>query len=241
MPDCYKAEWEANADWLRFAFHAKQEFPDYPYINARYEDIYQDYTAIHNEVARFAGEACWSASFVMHWGAISKAGCKALKACGVKFISPHVGEKRPYTGDPSVLPYGHAARLLQNRQPEAGLFTRNTQNKAITSSITSYNFVSQHVFDEQLKGRNASILDEETGLRFRTFGGGPCLNLYDQDGIREKLAVLNGQEFIGVAVHEQYFYPDYYNYIPDYAERVHLMAQLLHDYGYRFITTDEMK
>lgn len=241
MPDCYKAEFEANVDWLRFAFHAKQEFPDYPYPNARYEDLYADYKLIHGEVKRFAGEACWSDSFVMHWGAVSKEGCKALKDCGVRLLSPSVGEKHEYTGDPTCLPYGHAARLLQNRHPETALFTRNSANKAISSSIASHNFVKRQVFDEKLFGRNASILDEETGLRYRTFSGGPCLNLYDQDGIREKLTALNGNEFIGVAVHEQYFYPDYYAYIPDYAERVYLMAQLLHDFGYRFITTDEMK
>ena len=97
MPDCYKAEFEANADWLRFAFHAKQEFPDYPYPNARYEDLYADYKLIHGEVKRFAGEACWSDSFVMHWGAVSKEGCKALKDCGVRLLSPSVGEKREYT------------------------------------------------------------------------------------------------------------------------------------------------
>ena len=30
MTDAYKAEFEANSDWLKFAFHAKEEFPDYP-------------------------------------------------------------------------------------------------------------------------------------------------------------------------------------------------------------------
>ena len=37
MTDAYKAEFEAASDWLKFAFHARQEFPDYPYINANYD------------------------------------------------------------------------------------------------------------------------------------------------------------------------------------------------------------
>lgn len=240
MPDIYKAEFQAASDWLRFAFHAKQEFPDYPYVNASYEDVKNDYYEIYNEVVRFAGETSWSLAVVPHWLPISKEGCKALADCGVKFMSPSYGDKVPYDGDPTVLPYGHAARLLQNRKPETGLFTRRTKNKAIAASIAGHNHVSQEQFDK-LFGHNVSILDEETGMRFRNIGGGPCVNLNTCNDIREHLAQLNGNEYIGVGNHEQYFYDDYYNYIPDIAERIYTVAEVLHGYGYRFITADEMK
>lgn len=39
MLNCYKSEFEKSSDWLKFAFHAKQEFPDYPYINAKYNAL----------------------------------------------------------------------------------------------------------------------------------------------------------------------------------------------------------
>ncbi len=240
MPDCYKAEFEANADWLRFAFHAKQEFPDYPYVNATYEDVKNDYEDIHREVVRFAGEGSWSLAVIPHWLPISKAGCQALVDCGVKFMSPSVGIKSEFTGDDSVLPYGHAARLRQNRQPETGLFTRPTKNTAISASIAGYNHVSKEEFDK-VDGRNASLLDKETGMRFRQLGRGPTINLNTCEEIRERLAQLNGREYIGVGNHEQYFYEDYYNYIPDVADRIYTMAEELHKYGYRFITADEMK
>ena len=240
MPDCYKAEFEANNDWLRFAFHAKQEFPDYPYVNATYEDVKNDYYDIYNEVVRFAGEGSWSYAVIPHWLPISKAGCQALADCGVKFMSASIGVKSEYTGDPNILPYGHAARLLQNRQPETGLFTRATKNKAISTSIAGYNHVTEEQWETVL-GRNASLLDEETGIRYRQLGHGPTINLNTQEEIRERLAQLNGREYIGVGHHEQYFYPDYYNYIPDVAQRIYVMAEELHKYGYRFITADEMK
>ena len=240
MPDCYKPEFEANADWLRLAFHAKQEFPDYPYVNATYEDVKADYEAIHNEVVRFAGESSWALAVIPHWLPISKAGCKALADCGVKFMSPSIGVKSEFTGDDTVLPYGHAARLRQNRQPETGLFTRTTKNKAISASIAAYNHMSAEDF-AKLEGRNASYLDEETGIRFRQLGRGPTVNLNTPDEIRERLAQLNGREYIGVGNHEQYFYKDYYNYIPDIAERIYTVAEELDKYGYRFITADEMK
>ena len=39
MTDAYKAEWEANSDWLKIGYHSKQEFPDYPLINVEYDDM----------------------------------------------------------------------------------------------------------------------------------------------------------------------------------------------------------
>ena len=50
MTDAYKAEFEAASDWLKFGFHARQEFPDYPYINATYEHIMEDLTMMKTAV-----------------------------------------------------------------------------------------------------------------------------------------------------------------------------------------------
>ncbi len=240
MPDTYKAEFEANADWLRFAFHAKQEFPDYPYVNATYEDVKKDYEMIINEIKRFAGEKTISKAVIPHWLPISKAGCKALADCGVKFLSPSVGERVPFDGDDSVLPYGHAARLRQNRQPETMLFQRRTKDKRIASSICAYNHISEEDF-QRMYFRNMSLPDEESGLRFRILGGGPCINLNSLDDIREAAERLKDFEFVGTASHEQYFYPDYYAYQPDYGDKVYLYAQLMHENGFRFVTADEME
>lgn len=240
MPDTYKSEFEANSDWLRLAFHAKQEFPDYPYVNATYEDVKKDYEAIINEVKRFAGEKSIGHAIVPHWLPISKAGCKALADCGAKFLSPSMGERREFTGDDSVLPYGHAARLKHNRQPETMLFTRPGRTDEVASSICAYN----HITEEQSKEilyKQKSILDEETGIRFRNIGRGPCLNSNTKESITQKLADLNGSEYIGTCVHEQYFYPDYYNYQPDCRDKFFLLGKTLSEYGYRFITSDEMK
>ena len=240
MPDTYKKEFQEASSWLRFAFHAKQEFPDYPYVNASYEDVKNNYEAIINEVKRFAGEECISDAFVPHWLPISKAGCQALHDCGVRVLSVTYGEREEYTGDESVLPYGHAARLLQNRKPETKLFTRNTKDARIKASISAYNHLSAEQC-AKIRWKNVSILDEGTGLRFKQLGGGPSLNSNTQEEIAKRLEELNGNEFIGTAVHEQYFYPDYYNYIPDCAERYYLLGKILKEYGYRFITCDEIK
>jgi len=240
VPEKYKPEFEAASSWLKFAFHAKQEFPDYPYLNANYDDVKGDCEAVEREIRRFAGEASLSHAVIPHWMPISKAGCKALADCGIKFMSPSYGDTKEFDGDDSVLPYGHAARLRQNRQPETRLYTRPTKNLAIASSICAYNHITSEQHDS-IKWQNKSIKDEYTGVRFRQIGGGPCLNTHKYHEIAERLAELNGSEYIGTGVHEQYFYPDYYAYQPDYADKLFLLGRTLKEYGYRFITADEMK
>lgn len=56
MTDKYKKEWKDNADWIRLSFHANQEFPDRPYLNASYEKVEQDCKKVLAEIKRFAGK-----------------------------------------------------------------------------------------------------------------------------------------------------------------------------------------
>ncbi len=239
MTDAYKSEWEKAFDWLTLAFHAKQEFPDYPYVNASYEDVKANYELVTGEIKRFAGEKSISRVLCPHWLPVSRMGCHALRDCGVKIISPSAGDKTEYEGDPSVLPYGHAFRLLQNRQPETGLFTRGGKNKAIASSVCGYN----HISAEQMKaihGTHKAVKDEETGLLFRQLGGGPTLNLHTLEEVKTGFDALLGNEFIGLATHEQYFYEDYFAYQPEYAAKTLAAAKVLSENGYTFINGDEM-
>ncbi len=242
VPDTYKAEFEANSDWLKFAFHAKQEFPDYPYLNARYEDVKHDYELIIGEIKRFAGEKSVSNAVLPHWLPVSREACMAFRDCGAKFMCPSYGPTHEYEGDESVLPYGHAARLRHNRQPETKLYRRQTADVRILSSICGYNHISEEEYLSYAH-TNSSIVDEGTGLRYRQYGGGPCLNLHTPDAIREKLqAEIDAEHaYIGVGNHEQYFYPEYYAYQPDMAEKFYAMAETLHNAGYRFITADDFE
>lgn len=239
MPDCYKAEFEENSGWLKLAFHAKQEFPDFPYPNADYDDLKADYTAIFNEVCRFAGEKSWSYAMVPHWGPISLEGCKALADCGLKFMSPDWGEPMHYNGDPDSLPYGYAFRLMQRRKPETDIFYRYHDGGAVERSIRSHNFLPYEVYDP-IVGKNESVFDEKTGLRIRSLW--ECiLNLVKYEDIEALYAPQIGNEFIGTGNHEQYFFKDYFAYQPDYADKILLVAKLLHENGYRYITYEEFK
>ncbi len=239
MTDAYKEEWEENANWLKLAFHAKQEFPDYPYVNASYEDVKANYEAIINEIKRFAGEKSISHALVPHWLPISKEGCQALYDCGVRILSPSYGERTEYTGNPTTLPYGHAGRLLQNRKPETKLYTRRTRDKAIASSICAYNHVTQKQFD-WMKGTLNAVKDEETGMYFKPLGGGPTINLNALEDLQPAYDERDGYEYIGTGTHEQYFYKDYYAYQPDTEEKILKMAEIMHSKGYEYIVADDL-
>jgi len=238
MTDAYKAEWEANSDWLKLAFHAKQEFPDYPYVNADYDDVKANCEDILNEIKRFAGEKSIAYALVPHWLPISKEGCQALYDCGIRLMSPSYGDRTEYDGDPSSLPYGHAGRLLQNKKPETMLFARGGKDVAINRSISSHNHLSTEDFTK-VKNTMNYIVDKETGMGFKPLGGGPCLNLYKIDELEPGFEPLLGKEYIGYATHEQYFYSDYYQYQPDYADKILLAAKILSENGYKYITADE--
>ncbi len=239
MTDAYKAEWKAASDWLKLGFHAKQEFPDYPYINASYEDAKNGLDAVKREIIRFAGPDSFAASATLHWGAMSKEGCIALREGGIKLLSVSVGEKRPYNEDPDSLPYGHAARLLQNRKPESSVFIRDSKNTAVTFSLCGYNYLTAEKNDP-IYFKRQTYFDKETGLHFKKLYNSVVLNLSTLEEVPQELSAFLDKEYVGYATHEQYFYPEYYAYQPDYAEKIDTAAKLLTENGFVFFFAEEM-
>ncbi|MBQ4160321.1 MAG: hypothetical protein IJD83_05265 [Clostridia bacterium] len=240
MTDAYKEEFRANADWLKFGYHSKQEFPDYPLVNITYEDMVKDFHAIRNEVVRFAGEESFALAVCSHWRPISKAGCKALADNGIKIINCTGGDVREYDGDPSVLPYGHADRLLQNRQPETKIFTRISLNSAISSSVCAYN----HLTAKQLADTNetlTAIFNEEIGVYFKQLlTHGAVVNLSKLDAMEEEYKKMLNCEFASFGGHEQYFYPDYYGYQKNHGEKLMKACEIMHKNGFEFILAEDL-
>lgn len=234
MTDAYKSEWEACSDWLKFGFHAKHEFPDYPYINASYEHVKEDYEAVKNQVIRFAGITSMSVATTPHWRPISKEACKAMYDCGLRLVSATYGEKIPFEGNASRLPYGHAGRLLQNRKPETSLFEREFADPALAVSICGYN----HITTEQRNRTQYTcecIFDQETGLHFKDMTNAPTLNVITKEEVETAYSAVADKEYVCFALHEQYFYEDYYAYQPDYAEKIYMAVEVFSRNGYEFI------
>ena len=83
MPDSYRDEWRANADWMRLTFHSGASQPRNPYIDATGEQIVQDYDLVTREIQRFAGPELLSPFTTIHWGEVTLEGCRALRERGV--------------------------------------------------------------------------------------------------------------------------------------------------------------
>lgn len=238
MPDEYKAEWEANSDWLKIGFHAKQEFPDYPLVNVEYDDMKNQYMRFAKEVRRFAGDNVLMESINAHWWPISYDGCRALRDCGIKLFSCTYGDVRDYNGDPASLPYGHAFRLLQNRKSHTRLFNRPGRDTSVANSICGYNHMTVSEV-EQTHGTFKSIYKEDLGIYFKKFGNGICLNTTPLDEIEQDMMRCINSEYVCCATHEQYAYPEYYAYQPETNEKIIKMCETLEKHGYEFFFVDE--
>lgn len=239
MTDDYKAEWEANSDWLKIAFHAKQEFPDYPHVNINYEDMRNSVRRFHQEVIRFAGEKTLSTAFNPHWSPVSKEGVKAVRDEGVKMICVTAGERKEYNGNPSSLPYGHALRLLNNRKPETAIYFRDIKDAAIHDSLCGYNHISTEEYERTLYTLD-TIYNEEANIYFKHFWNGSCLNLSKVDEIEVDMQKVLGSAYVCCATHEQYSYPDYFAYQPESRDKLMKMCEVFEKYGYQYIFVEDL-
>lgn len=241
MPADYRSEFQDNADWIKFGLHSLQEFPDYPWVNASYEDVAKCLGMIRGEIARFAGENLFARFLLPHWVPMSKDGVRALVDGGITMMCATSGKRYAYNGDPNTLPYGHSFRLEQGRKPETALYTRVSNNVAISASICGYNHLSPEEC-EAVIGANRFVYDPDTKMRFRTVCTSPmsCLNLQPMEDVPSDLDAVRDLPFVGYGNHEQYYYRDYFAYQPDYMEKEALVARAFKERGYRFVFMEEM-
>lgn len=236
MTDAYKEEFSANSSWIKFAFHAKEEFPDFPHINATYKDIYDLFKSIEKEVFRFAGEASFSYVVCPHWLPVSKEGIRALKDCGVKIVDTTKGDAVEYEAEKTILPYGHDLRLLHNRQKETRVYRFG--DCGADYSLCGYNHFSTELHNETAKNCKL-VWDDEIGIYFKKYVS-ICLNRVDYDALDGKFENLIDNEYVGICDHEQYFYSDYFAYQPDYADKIYKMCETLTSNGFTFIEGIEL-
>ncbi len=238
MTDAYKAEFEAASDWLRFGFHSKEEFPDYPFINADYSTVDNVFKRIYSEVCRFAGAGSFAKSVVPHWIPISKEGLQALIDNGIRITYASYGIKGEWDGKHSSLPYGWSARLLQNKKPESSVYQKHTQVASMTKSLCSYNHISGEEHDS-ITGKLATVKDKELDVYYMP-SADLILNNIKLPVLKDELSKYTENEYVSIGNHEQYFYSDYYAYQPDYAEKIYTMGKVLRDAGYTFMFMEEL-
>ena len=239
VPEKWRDEFQGAKDWLRFGFHSYAEFPDYPWINASYEDVKFTWELLTREVERFAGPGMFAKAVTPHWGPLSKEGCIALRDCGVKAIWCSAGKRYEYNGDRTVLPYGHAMRVENFRKPETAIFWRPGSGDDISVSACGYN----HLLPDQVKvtrGTYNWLHDKATGCNFMTFGcGAPCLNLYRLEDIPARMKEVLGNEYLIHATHEEYWFKQYFAYQRDSREKLLTACKMVHDAGYQYFFIED--
>ncbi len=237
MTGAYKREWKENADWLKIGFHSKEEWPDYPYINADYSLVDSNFKLIKGEVVRFAGENSFAKSVVPHWAPISREGIQALYDNGIRVCYATYGERFEYD-EKTEFPYGHSFRLLHNRKKETGVYNKVTRDKAVAKALCAYNHVHE---DEYMScmGKLKTVRDSETGMCYTT-AAQAVLNHIPLEILTDELSKFTGQEYLSIGNHEQYYYPDYYAYQPDYAEKIYEMGKFMKENGFEFIFAEEL-
>lgn len=180
FPECYKAEWEQNADWLRFSFHAKHNEPEFPYDSCEAAVLAKDFAQVTGELERIAGKPSIENTVTLHYMRADEDGCRALKRQGV-------------------------LALIGGFYPIAG---RNALNYCLTQEQTKEMEHTSFYYDQNteiLFVRNDAILNK--------------LSLEEIVPVLEK---RKSQPFIQIMIHEQYFYADYDQYQPDFAEKLRL-------------------
>ena len=240
VTDAYRDEWAECSDWLRMAFHAKEEFPDYPYVNATYEDVYDTFRRVEKEVFRFAGKDSFTYAYCPHWNTVSLAGVRALYDCGVRLMDVSAGSATEFDEATCNLSVAHYIRLLHNRQPETRVYSRGNRYSTVNDSLCGYN----HLTPEQLSATlrvTDSIYDEKTGMRFKKFHlPTMVVNMMGIDEIETIMSPYMNDEYVGICTHEQYAHPHYFAYQPDWAEKLVAMADFLHKNGYTHIFAEEL-
>lgn len=238
MTDAYKEEWQASSDWLKIGFHSKEEFPDYPYINADYSLVNDNFNLIKSEVVRFAGENSFAKSVVPHWAPISREGIQALYDNGIRVAYATYGVKETYEESGALLSPEHTARLMHNRKKETGVYDKVTRTTDLAKWLCAYNHIPEEDYMSCM-GKLKTIKDKEIGIYY-TAAAQAILNLIPLDIIEAELSKFTSQEYISIGNHEQYFYSDYFAYQPDYAERIYSMGRILNKAGYEFMFAEDL-
>lgn len=235
-PDTYRDEWIANSDWLKLAFHARKEEPSYPYINASYEEMKEDYIFVRDEIIRFAGEETFTSTTNIHFLPASYAASRALVDCGVKILGTTVGEELPRDYDLTNLSKAMYERLMQNRTEESSWVYGKSYDfgREPLPDIKGYNHMTtaEH---EVTRGEARLFYCEELGCYYVDFNSdGLILNSNSIPEIERILDLGISEKLIhiGIGTHEQYFYSGYRAYQCNYAEKTETAIKKMTENGY---------
>jgi len=241
MTDAYKDEFLANKDWIKFGFHAKHELPDYPYINATYEQVWDDYTAIEKAIEKFAGREMITKSLITHWLVMTKEGVQALIDKGAKIIGSTTGDIIDYPEIKSAFSTEHNFTLAKNKDlpvSKAGVCVRSVNGVSSMPYLCNYNHLENNDADKY-SGKIKMYKDPETGMFYNNFAA-ITMNASRLDDFPKEFEELVKHEYVGILIHEQYFYDDFFIYEPDFAEKIDKAFEILLGAGFEHISMEDL-
>jgi len=206
FPDCYKWEFEENAEWLRLAFHAYEEFPDYPYKFASPEKLLADYELVSSEIVRFAGEKSLIAPANLHWGMALPQALSALSTHGMK-----VNTGSFIMTDPAWVDGDRQARIC-----DVGLNCDRDVAEYIDSHLAFYDRMHDTILALDGVICNLTPMERIVPEMDRVFFNNPYYNTA-----------------IGLLTHEQYTFDDYAYYLPDHFQRMEKAVAYATEKGYK--------
>ena len=105
--------------------------------------------------------------------------------------------------------------------------------------MCSYNNISSEE-EKRMFGTLDYITDEETGMKFKSFDTGICLNNSTLESLPERFEAQKDLDYVCIGTHEQYFHDFYEYYQPDTADKFNYMAKFFTENGFEFFFLDEV-
>ena len=210
MSDCYRGEFEDNADWLHFAFHAWSEFPDRPYQRCTEQKLAGDYDATTRELRRIVGEKACTPPTNVHWAMLPPNLFHVLRERGTRILT--------------------SAGFMANR------IIVNGQAQDMGEGACDIGFFYEQDVARFMLDRRCFYDSDHDLFLSRTFF---CFNIDTPTEIEAKIrqedaaSIATGTEVLEAVGHEQYAYPRYKNFLPDYFERLETCCRLPTELGYR--------
>ena len=220
MTDRYRPEFEANAHWLTLSYHAHANYPDMPCKVQSADFIGKSIRMVHKEICRFAGPASLIPATTMHWG------------------NCYLEAQRAFRDNGYRIEFG-SFRVVDNDQAYLSYYGRDGLPRYIRGGgVDAYNQTSEA---EGGTGRDF-WKDNREDIHFCHTD--MVLNAIDLDNVIPWMDAYMAQRpnsgFMHPMIHEEYYYPDYCNYLPDCGQRVLTAIRHLYEKGYRSVPIQDI-
>ncbi|MBR2372892.1 MAG: hypothetical protein IKA87_01530 [Lentisphaeria bacterium] len=207
VPECYRKDFEQCSDWLHLAFHAWSEFPDRPYQHCSTERLAHDFDTTTAELCRIAGPSSCTPPTNVHWAMLEPHNFSFMRSRGVKILT--------------------SSGFMSNRIIVDGRVETLEQGGCDIGF-----FYEQDVARHMLQKRCFYDADFDLFLS-RTFF---CFNIDTPEEIEKKIRQEDAKgesDIIESVGHEQYAYPFYSMYLPDYFKRLEASCRVPAELGYK--------